>query len=92
MLELDVREPSRATFNLNYMLQILKQLKTAFELVTLEWSTNLPLKISAEAPEGATVEFFVAPRLEQDDYDQNKNPQPETKPETEIISEEKITA
>ncbi|KKR01610.1 MAG: polymerase sliding clamp protein [Candidatus Woesebacteria bacterium GW2011_GWB1_39_12] len=86
MLELDVREPSKATFNLKYMLDILKQLKTAFEIVTLEWSTNLPLKISGENIQGATVEYFLAPRIE--DHDEPIERKPEPKPETELIQEE----
>jgi proliferating cell nuclear antigen len=92
LIEYELREPSKATFNLQYILAILKQLKTAFELVTLEWSTNLPLKITGENVEGATVEYFLAPRISEDEPITEANyAQPTTEPKSQPISEDKIT-
>jgi proliferating cell nuclear antigen len=94
MLELIVREPSKATYNLNYVLPILKQLKTAFKLVTLEWSLNMPLKITGgNRLDGATVEYYLAPQVTSVDEvtDANYAHASPSRPKPIVISEDKVT-
>ena len=64
MLELDVKEPCKATFNLNYLAEISKAGSAAAELVTLEFSTNMPVKLEYEMPQQGKLLYYLAPRIE----------------------------
>ncbi len=64
LLELEVKEPCKATFNLNYLGEISKAGSTAAELVTLEFSTNMPIKLEYEMPQQGKLLYYVAPRIE----------------------------
>jgi proliferating cell nuclear antigen len=64
LLELDVKEPSKATFNLSYLSEISKAGATASELVTLEYSTNMPVKLEFEIPQQGKLLYYLAPRIE----------------------------
>lgn len=64
LLELDVKEPCKATFNLNYLSEISKAGATAAELVTLEFSTNMPVKLEYEIPQKGKLLYYLAPRIE----------------------------
>jgi len=64
LLELEVKEPSKATFNLNYLSEISKAGSTAAELVTLEFSSNMPVKLEYEIPQQGRLLYYLAPRIE----------------------------
>ena len=66
LLELNVKEPCKATYNLNYLSEISKAGATAAELVTLEFSTNMPVKLEYEMPQQGKLLYFLAPRIEAD--------------------------
>jgi len=63
-LELEVKEPCKATFNLNYLAEISKAGSSAAELVTLEFSTNMPVKLEYEMPQQGKLLYYLAPRIE----------------------------
>src|SRR6267378_106875 len=46
ILELDAKETCRATYNLNYLGEIIRAGSGASEVATLEFSTNMPIKAS----------------------------------------------
>ncbi len=64
LLELDVKEPCKATYNLNYLSEISKAGAMASELVTLEFSTNMPVKLEYEMPQQGKLLYYLAPRIE----------------------------
>jgi len=64
LLELDVKEPSTANFNLSYLAEIVKAGATASEVVTVEYSTNMPIKLQFEIPQQGHLLYYLAPRIE----------------------------
>jgi proliferating cell nuclear antigen len=64
LLELEVKEPCKATYNLNYLAEISKAGSMAAELVTLEFSSNMPVKLEYEMPQQGKLLYYLAPRIE----------------------------
>jgi proliferating cell nuclear antigen len=64
MLELDVKQPSKATFNLKYLADIIRAGSAASEIVTMEFSTDMPIKIEFEMPQQGHLLYYLAPRIE----------------------------
>jgi len=64
LLDLEVKEPSKATFNLNYLTEIIKAGSTASEVVTVEYATNMPVRIQFEMPQQGRLQYYLAPRIE----------------------------
>jgi proliferating cell nuclear antigen len=64
LLELDVKEPCKATYNLNYLSEISKSGASAAELVTLAFSTNMPVELQYEMPQQGKLLYYLAPRIE----------------------------
>jgi len=64
LLEIDVKEPCKATFNLNYLSEISKAGSSAAELVTLEFSTNMPVRLEYDMPQQGKLQYYLAPRIE----------------------------
>src|SRR5712692_2137534 len=66
ILELDAKEPCRATYNLNYLGEIIRAGSGASEVTTLEFSTNMPIKVEFEMPQQGKLLYYLAPRIEQE--------------------------
>ncbi len=64
LLELSVKEPSKASFNLNYLADIARAGASASEIVTVEYSTNMPVKLEFEIPQQGKLLYYLAPRIE----------------------------
>lgn len=64
LLDLEVKEPSKATFNLNYLAEIIKAGSAASEVVTVEYSTNMPVRVQFEMPQQGRLQYYLAPRIE----------------------------
>ena len=64
LLELEVKEACKATFNLNYLTEISKAGSSAAQLVTIEFSTNMPVKLEYEIPQQGRLLYYLAPRIE----------------------------
>ena len=63
LLELQVREPSKATFSIDYLTGLLKAVEA--EIITVEYSTKLPLRAEMPLDElGSRIHYFLAPRIE----------------------------
>ena len=64
LLELNVKEPSEATYSLEYLVDFAKAIKPA-EIAILEFSSRMPVKLSFPLDEhGSIIEFYLAPRVE----------------------------
>jgi proliferating cell nuclear antigen len=66
ILELDAKEACRATYNLNYFGEIIRAGSGASEVTSLEFSTNMPIKVEFEMPQQGRLLYYLAPRIEQE--------------------------
>jgi proliferating cell nuclear antigen len=64
LIELDVKEPSKATFNLNYLSEITKAGASTSEIVTVEFSSNMPIRLEFDIPQQGRLSYYLAPRIE----------------------------
>lgn len=63
LIELNVKEPSTSTYSLNYLEDLVKTSR-ASEILTLEFSNDMPIKLSFELPNGGRITYYLAPRIE----------------------------
>lgn len=62
LLSLDCNGTNRATYSLTDLIPLFKAFKPLTEVVTLSFSTDMPLKIDLEVPEGL-IHFYLAPMI-----------------------------
>jgi len=63
LLELNVTEPSRAIYALSYLTDMIKAAAIS-DTVTLQFSTNMPLKLEFRVLGEGKVTYWLAPRIE----------------------------
>ncbi|MGB9660071.1 MAG: proliferating cell nuclear antigen (pcna) [Nitrososphaerales archaeon] len=64
LLELDVKEDSKATYSIEYLSSIIKA--TASDAVLLEYSSKMPIRLELKLSDlGGRVHFYLAPRIEE---------------------------
>jgi len=64
LLDLEAKEPSKATFSLSYLSEIIKTAAATSDLATLEFSTDMPIRIDFQQPKEGKLTFYLAPRIE----------------------------
>lgn len=64
LLELNVKEPSKAMYSLSYLMDMMKAAAAA-DVVELQFSTNMPLTLIFGLPGGGRIQYWLAPRLEE---------------------------
>lgn len=64
LLDLAIQQDSSATFSLGYLNDIVKTASVTSEVVTLEFSSDMPLKLDFEMPQDSYLRFYLAPRIE----------------------------
>ncbi|RLF12135.1 MAG: proliferating cell nuclear antigen (pcna) [Thermoprotei archaeon] len=64
LLELNVKEPSRAMYSLSYLTDMMKA-SAASDIMELQFSTNIPLTLIFDLPGGGRIQYWLAPRLEE---------------------------
>ena len=64
LLDLGVKEQSKATFSLSYLSEIVKAASATSEIVTLEFSTDMPIKLDFHQENEGKLIFYLAPRIE----------------------------
>ena len=64
LLELDIKEDSDATFNLNYFGEMVKAGSATSEVATIEFSTNMPIRLEFEMSQQGKLMYYLAPRIE----------------------------
>jgi len=64
VLDVAVKEQSHTTYSLNYMLQIVTTAQVLADIGVLEFSTDMPFKLSFEKDAAIKLTYFVAPRIE----------------------------
>jgi proliferating cell nuclear antigen len=64
LLDLETKEPSKATFSLSYLSEIIKAASATSEIATLELSSDMPIKLDFQQTEEGKLTFYLAPRIE----------------------------
>ena len=64
LLEMKAKEASRATFSLSYLSEIVKASVPTSEIVDIEFSTDMPIKLDFKQKKEGKLKFFLAPRIE----------------------------
>ena len=64
LLDLEVKEASKATYSLSYLSEIIKAASATSEIATLEFSTDMPVLIDFQQTKEGKLTFFLAPRIE----------------------------
>lgn len=65
ILELEVKEESRATYGIDYLLGITKAAGAISDTLNCEYSTRMPLRLEFKlGEEGGRIHFYLAPRVE----------------------------
>ncbi len=64
LLDLEAKEPSKATFSLSYLSEIIKTAAATSDVATLEFSTDMPVRIDFQQPKEGKLTFYLAPRIE----------------------------
>lgn len=66
LLDLEAKENSKATFSLSYLSEIIKAASATSDIATLEFSTDMPIRIDFQQMKEGKLTFFLAPRIETD--------------------------
>ncbi len=64
LLDLETKESSKATFSLSYLSDIIKNASATSDIATLEFSSDMPVKIDFQQPKEGKLTFYLAPRIE----------------------------
>lgn len=64
LLDIEAKEPSKATFSLSYLSEIIKTAAASSEIATLEFSNDMPIRIDFQQPKEGKLTFYLAPRIE----------------------------
>jgi len=64
LLNLEVKESSKATFSLSYLSEIVKAASATSAVATLEFSSDMPIKLNFEQEKEGKLAFYLAPRIE----------------------------
>ncbi|NIM46370.1 MAG: hypothetical protein GTO54_12255 [Nitrososphaeria archaeon] len=64
ILETELKEMSVATYNVELMSNVVRELERVSGVVTFSYGTDLPLKLGFEFPGQQKLDFYLAPRIE----------------------------
>jgi proliferating cell nuclear antigen len=66
LLDLETKEPAKATFSLSYLSEIVKAASATSDIATLEFSSDMPVKLDFQQVKEGKLTFYLAPRIETD--------------------------
>lgn len=64
LLSLETKENSKSTFSLNYLSEMVRAASSLSDVVSLEFSTDMPVRLNFEMPSKGTLQYYLAPRIE----------------------------
>ena len=64
LLDLEAKEASKATYSLSYLSDIVKAAAATSDVATIEFSTDMPIRLDFQQPEEGKLTFYLAPRIE----------------------------
>ncbi|MEE9283981.1 MAG: proliferating cell nuclear antigen (pcna) [Nitrososphaerales archaeon] len=66
LIAMEVKENSRATYSLQYLVNMVKAAGAASENITAEYSNKMPLRLEFQLGDsGGRIHFYLAPRIEE---------------------------
>jgi proliferating cell nuclear antigen len=64
LLNIEAKEASKATFSLSYLSEIVKAAVATSEIATIEFSTDMPIKLDFQQEKNGRLTYYLAPRIE----------------------------
>lgn len=64
ILDLEAKEPSKATFSLSYLSEIIKSASATSDIAILEFSSDMPIRLDFQQAKEGKLTFYLAPRIE----------------------------
>jgi len=64
LLDIQAEEPAKATFSLSYLSEIVKAASATSDLATIEFATDMPIRIDFQQPKEGKLTYYLAPRIE----------------------------
>lgn len=64
LLDLNVKEPSKAAYSLSYLAAIMKDSESVAEIVKVGFTSDMPIKLEFEIANGGRLTYYLAPRIE----------------------------
>jgi len=64
LLSLETKENARSTFSLNYLSEMVRAASSLSDIVLLEFSTDMPIRLSFEMLSKGRLQYYLAPRIE----------------------------
>ena len=64
VLYFEIKEASKAIFSLNYLSEMVKAASNISDIVSIEFSTDMPLGLNFKLPQGGGLQYYLAPRIE----------------------------
>ncbi len=64
LIEYEIDEPSKSTYSISYLSDMLKKAANLSDIASLEFATNKPLSLSFEIAGGGRLTYYLAPRIE----------------------------
>ncbi|MCJ7771075.1 DNA polymerase sliding clamp, partial [Candidatus Bathyarchaeota archaeon] len=58
------KDNARSTFSLNYLSEMVKAASNLSDVVMLEFSTDMPVRLNFELPSKGRLQYYLAPRIE----------------------------
>lgn len=64
LISVEAKEPSKATFSLSYLTDIVKAASDTSDMVTMEFSTDMPIRLDFRQRFDGKLVYLLAPRIE----------------------------
>lgn len=64
LIDLNVEESSKSTFNLNYLAEMVKAGSNTSEISNIQFSTNMPIRLEFPLTENGSLSYYLAPRID----------------------------
>jgi proliferating cell nuclear antigen len=64
LLDIQAEEPAKATFSLSYLAEIVKAASSTSDLATIEFATDMPIRLDFQQPKEGKLTYYLAPRIE----------------------------
>lgn len=64
LLNLEAKESARATFSLSYLSEMVKASANLSDILSLELSTDMPIRLNFELSQSGRLQYYLAPRIE----------------------------
>jgi proliferating cell nuclear antigen len=64
LLDLEAKEPAKSTFSLSYLSEIIRTASATSDIATMEFSSDMPIKLDFQQTKEGKLTFYLAPRIE----------------------------